>query len=89
LDEAKACRIRIYSDHRFDVSSESRIWVGEGRYERDGDRLTLRFAILVHRGEVQRHPPDLHLAFQGEGNTLRVGETGGEGKPYVWRRQRL
>src|SRR5471030_158337 len=66
FEDAKSCRIKIYSDHRFDVACGKMDWAGAGRYERDGDKLTLRFDALLHRGEARRKPSDLLLSFHGE-----------------------
>ena len=89
FEDAKACRIKIYSDHRFDVACGSLDWAGAGRYERDGSALTFRFAVWVHRGEPQANRPSLRLRFRGEGNTLRLWDVTDEQALYVWRRQRL
>jgi len=86
IEDAKACRINIYSDHRFDVACGNLDWVGAGHYETAEDRLTLRFAAWVRRGQVQRRLPELKLSFIGEGNTLKLGQAGGSTKPMVWHR---
>jgi hypothetical protein len=89
FEDAKSCRIKIYSDRRFDVACGQMEWTGAGKYERNGDSLRLTFSAWVHRGQPQRINPDLHLTFSGEGNTLHVGLAQEATKPLLWRRQRL
>jgi len=89
MQDASACRIKIYSDHRFDVSCGNLEWAGAGKYERSGDRLTLRFAAMVHMDKPVRDFPPIELQFKGEGNRLHLGPVGNDEMPYVWERARL
>jgi len=89
FEDANACHIKVYSDHRFDVACGKLEWAGAGHYVREGSQLTLKFSALVHRGQPQRRMPELHLSFVGEGNTLRIGDVSDVRKPFVWRRASL
>ena len=88
IEDAKACRIDIYSDHRFAVACGKADWVGAGSYERSGSQLELKFQTLVRHEQVLKRPPAVHLEFEGHGNTLKIRDSGSKDFS-TWNRQRL
>lgn len=88
-EDTKACRIKIYSDERFDVACGKMAWAGAGHYRRNGDRLDLKFEALAINGAAQKVKPDLRLTFVGEGNRLRLKAVSVGDAPLVWDRAKV
>lgn len=74
-------------DRRFDLSCHgTSAWLGDGRYRRDGDRLTFRFERLARQRELVKPLPDpIRLDFEGHGNSLDMIPEGGD--RFRWTRE--
>ena len=81
--DAEDCRTQLSPSGAFELVCASDAWVGVGRYERDSDRLILRFSALANKGEVVKNPAPVEFSFTGRGNEMELRSGSGV---YVWKR---
>ena len=69
LPGAKDCRIRIYNDSHFDVSTRDNHWLGTGHWTLEKRVITFRFVALAEQGK-KVNPRTVTVKFSGVGSRL-------------------
>jgi hypothetical protein len=81
--DAEDCRIKMYSDGRFDLVCAHNAWVGAGRYRRSGNELIFDYVVLTRNGTAIDKPEPLDFTLDGRGNEIRLDDGR---QVHVWNR---
>lgn len=81
------CRIRLFPTHRFDFVCDGDLQAGgQGVWVLEGNRLTLRYDWISHRGEALRDKP-VDPSWELELRMNRMILRPATGDPVVWERR--
>lgn len=70
LSGATDCVLNMYSEDRFDLGCQDRIYLGGGRYHKSGDELEFNFLLLSRREEKLKRVPTVRVRLEGKGNEI-------------------